>query len=654
MNLANAIRSLGIDAIERAQSGHPGMVLGMADIATALWHQHLRHNPANPEWPNRDRFVQSNGHGSMLLYALLHLTGYDLSIDDLKAFRKLHSKTPGHPECDITPGVETTTGPLGQGLANAVGMALAEQILAAQFNQPQFNIVDHHTYCFVGDGCLMEGVSHEASSLAGTLGLGKLIVFWDDNGISIDGAVSGWCSDNVAMRFQSYNWQVIEGVDGHNVDAINAAIAQAQQDLTKPTLICCKTTIGFGSPKVAGSSAAHGAPLGTAEARITKEKLGCETLEPFVISDAVYNAWNNKASGAKLEQDWNDIFVTYKQQFPELAAELVRRTTKQLPINLFATLKNTDIEKLATRQSSQKIIEQLTAKLPELIGGSADLAGSNGTLTKLHKVISKADYSGNYINYGVREFAMSAIMNGLALHGEFIPYGGTFLTFADYSKNALRMAAIMQQRVIFLFSHDSIALGEDGPTHQPIEHINMLRLIPNMTVWRPADYMETAVAWHCAIQHTTGPSSILLTRQSLPNFTRTSVQLDNINKGAYVLYEPENHKANSLIIATGSEVHIAMQAAEILAAKHNCYARVISMPCMELFLQQDKQYQADVLPESISNRVVIEAGSRAIWYRFAQKIIGIDTFGASGTGSDVLNEYGFTANAVVELVLNED
>lgn len=633
--LANAIRALSMDAVEKARSGHPGMPMGMADIATVLWREFLQHNPSNPNWMNRDRFVLSNGHGCMLLYSVLHLTGYDLSINDIQNFRQLHSKTPGHPEYHLTPGVEATTGPLGQGIAMAVGMALAEKKLAEHFNEAQFSVVNHHTYVFVGDGCLMEGISHEACSLAGTLGLGKLIVFYDDNGISIDGPVSGWFRDNTAERFRAYHWQVIEHIDGHDPEAIRKAIIEAHADHKRPTLICCKTQIGFGAPNFAGSEKTHGAPLGEKEIALTKVALQWP-YAPFEIPSEIKSEWDAKEAGAEKEKAWQQLFLSYEKKFPEKAAELIRRTQSQLPKNFAAEnaafIQKTcqDAKLAATRKMSQQCLQFYQTLLPELLGGSADLTESNNT-----KV------SDNYIHYGVREFAMSAIMNGLALHRGLIPFGGTFLVFSDYARNAVRLSALMQQKVIYVYSHDSIGLGEDGPTHQPIEQASALRLIPGLHVWRPCDLTETAVAWSQALQHN-GPSCILLTRQTVP--PQLHVQTNDIARGAYILFEPKN-KLTGIAIATGSEVQLAVAAARALESD-NIFIRVVSMPCCEQFKKQDAAYREKILPSHITKRVAIEAGVKDYWYQFANHVIGIDTFGASAPEKELWKAYHFTLDDI--------
>src|SRR3990167_957881 len=614
---ANSIRALAMDAVQKANSGHPGMPMGMADIAEVLWRDYLHYNPSNPHWLNRDRFVISNGHGAMLLFALLHLTGFDLSIEDLKQFRQLHSRTPGHPEYAETPGVETTTGPLGQGLANAVGMAIAESVLAQQFNRAGFPVIDHYTYAFVGDGCLMEGISHEACSLAGTLGLGKLIVVWDDNGISIDGEVGGWFTDNTPQRFESYHWHVIPNVDGHDAEAVANAIAAAKKVVDKPSFICCKTTIGFGAPNLGGTADCHGAPLGNEEIALARKTLNWPH-PPFEIPAEIYSAWDARQKGKTLEEEWNILFSKYESKYPELAAELLRRSQGWLP-ERFNTVSESFIAEtqhkdsdIATRKASLNALTAYAAVLPELMGGSADLTGSNLTNWKGCKVLSRSEKDGNYLHYGVREFAMSAIMNGIALHRGFIPFGGTFLTFSDYARNAVRLSALMKQRVIYVYTHDSIGLGEDGPTHQPIEHAAMLRLTPNMQVWRPADLVETAVAWQQAISRHNGPSALLLSRQNLPvlkHDVKDSKIEDShttrIARGGYILSDcaglPE-----AIIIATGSEVSLAVLAAEQLRATTNRRLRVVSMPCCERFLAEDLVYQQAVLPDEVRARVAIE------------------------------------------------
>ena len=651
--LANAIRALSMDAVQKAKSGHPGAPMGMADIAEVLWREFLQHNPANPNFANRDRFVLSNGHGSMLLYSLLHLTGYDLTIDDLKQFRQLHSRTPGHPEYGYAPGVETTTGPLGQGITNAVGMAIAEKALAAQFNQPGHDIVDHHTYVFLGDGCLMEGVSHEACSLAGTLGLGKLIAFWDDNGISIDGHVEGWFTDNTPGRFAAYGWHVIADVDGHDAEAVRAAIVAAQQETGKPTLICCKTIIGYGSPNKSGSHDCHGAPLGDAEIAATREFLQWP-YAPFEIPADIYAAWDGKTKGAAVQQSWQQRFDAYQAAFPELAAELTRRLSGELPAdwseksNAYIAQLQATPATIASRKASQNALNAFGPLLPEFMGGSADLAGSNLTLWSGSKGVSAEDASGNYLFYGVREFGMSAIMNGIALHGGFIPYGATFLMFMEYARNAVRMAALMKQRVIFVYTHDSIGLGEDGPTHQPVEQIASLRVTPNLMNWRPCDQVESAVAWQAAIERTEGPTTLIFTRQNLKQQNRTAVQLADIRRGGYVLQDCAG-APELILIATGSEVELAMQAAETLSAKGKA-VRVVSMPSTDVFEAQDAAYREAVLPASVTRRVAVEAGITDSWYKYVGltgKIIGMNSFGESAPAEQLFEYFGITTAAVV-------
>ncbi|ASL44560.1 Transketolase 1 [Burkholderia sp. AD24] len=654
--MANAIRALSMDAVQKANSGHPGMPMGMAEIGVALWSRHLRHNPTNPQWSDRDRFVLSNGHGSMLLYSLLHLTGYDLPIDELKNFRQMHSKTPGHPEYGITPGVETTTGPLGQGLANAVGMALAESLLATEFNKPDAKIVDHHTYVFVGDGCLMEGISHEACSLAGVLKLNKLIAFYDDNGISIDGEVVHWFHDDTPKRFEAYGWNVIPNVVGHDVDAVDAAIAKAKLS-DKPTLICCKTVIGEGAPTKAGSHDSHGSPLGDKEIAATREKIGWK-WEPFVIPSEVYAAWDAKEAGARIESEWDKAFAAYQAKYPQEAAEFTRRMAKQLPADWAEQAKaivagaNERAETIATRKASQQAIEGLSAVLPELLGGSADLTGSNLTNWKAAKPVrvnAEGRAAGNYVNYGVREFGMSAAINGVALHGGFKAFGGTFLTFSDYSRNALRVAALMKAPSIFVFTHDSIGLGEDGPTHQSIEHVASLRLIPHLQVWRPADTVETAVAWTHAVEHH-GPSVLIFSRQNLLFSERTDAQIANIEKGGYVLrdWNDEIPARKIILIATGSEVELALNAVESLA-REGIGARVVSMPSTTVFDKQDAEYRERVLPQGV-RRVAIEAGVTDFWRKYVGLeggVVGIDTFGESAPAGVLFKHFGFTVENVV-------
>ncbi len=654
--LANAIRALSMDAVQKANSGHPGAPMGMADIAQVLWNDFLRHNPANPKWPNRDRFVLSNGHGSMLLYSLLHLSGYELGIEDLKNFRQMHSKTPGHPEYGYAPGVETTTGPLGQGLANAVGMALAEKTLAAQFNRPEHSIVDHFTYSFVGDGCLMEGISHEVCSLAGTLGLGKLIVYYDDNGISIDGKVQGWFADNTPDRFEAYGWQVIRNVDGHDPHEIIAATETARSQVEQPTLICCRTIIGYGAPNKQGSESVHGAPLGAEEIQAARENLGWQH-PPFDIPEAIYQGWNAKERGSQAEQAWNSEFAAYRASYPDEAVEFERRMAGDLPED-FSRLAQDYIkatqaagEKIASRKASQNCLNAFAPGLPELLGGSADLTGSNLTNWSGSKPLSAQDFSGNYIYYGVREFGMSAIINGLALHGGFIPYGGTFLMFMEYARNAVRMAALMKQRSIFVYTHDSIGLGEDGPTHQPVEQMAALRVTPNMSLWRPCDAVESAVAWKTALERKTGPSSLIFSRQGLAVMPRDDTQLDNIQKGGYLLRE-SSHALQAIIIATGSEVGIAMEAAEQLEVS-GIGVRVVSMPCTDLFDAQDAGYKESVLPAGVSARVAVEAGHADYWYKYVGlngRVIGMTRFGESAPGGELMEFFGFTASNIVKTV----
>jgi transketolase len=664
---ANAIRALAMDAVQAANSGHPGAPMGMADMAVALWGRHLKHNPVNPHWADRDRFVLSNGHGSMLIYALLHLTGYDLPLQELRNFRQLHSKTAGHPEVGHTPGVETTTGPLGQGITNAVGMALAEKLLASEFNRDGHAIVDHRTYVFLGDGCLMEGISHEACALAGAWKLNKLIALYDDNGISIDGQVAPWFIDDTPARFKAYGWNVIGPVDGHDVDAVDAAISQAKTSADKPTLIVCKTSIGKGSPNRANTAKAHGEPLGAEEIALTRESLGW-THAPFEIPAEVYAAWDAKVTGSQVEAAWVERFAAYQAAFPELAAEFVRRMKGDLPANFHQVAVDAAVgahakaETVASRKASQLALEHFTAALPELLGGSADLTGSNLTNTKSTPnlrfdaagavVKNEAGQGGRHINYGVREFGMAAIMNGLALHGGFIPYGGTFLTFSDYSRNAIRMAALMKQRVIHVFTHDSIGLGEDGPTHQSIEHGASLRLIPNLDVWRPADTAETAVAWAVALQNANKPTAMLLSRQNLPYAPKKD--LSDINKGAYVLAEPAEvglkKKAQAVIIATGSEVQLAMKAQEILAREHKIAVRVVSMPSTTTFDRQSVAYKKAVLPAGLP-RIAVEMGSTDGWWKYGvSAVVGIDTYGESAPAPVLFKHFGFTPENVVDTV----
>lgn len=652
--LTNVLRALAMDAVEKANSGHPGMPMGMAEVAEALWRGELRHNPANPRWPDRDRFVLSNGHGSMLQYALLHLTGYDLSIGDLKRFRQLGSRTPGHPERGLTPGVETTTGPLGQGLANAVGMALAEKLAAAEFNRPGFEVVNHRTYVFLGDGCLMEGISHEASSLAGTLGLGKLVAFYDDNGISIDGHVEGWFTDDTARRFAAYGWNVIGPVDGHDRRALLSAITVAKANAAKPVLVICRTTIGKGAPNKAGTHDVHGAALGAKEVEATRRAIGWE-YAPFEIPPHVYAAWNAREEGARAEGEWRRRFAEYARTYPQEAREFERRMAGTLPdefdARLAALLAKTvaKADGIASRKASQNAIEALAPALPELVGGSADLAGSNLTLWSGAKPVGP-HAGGNYVHYGVREFGMAAIMNGLALHGGFIPYGGTFLTFSDYCRSALRMAALMRVGSIFVFTHDSIGLGEDGPTHQPIEHAASLRLIPEMEVWRPCDAYETAVAWGAAIARRDGPTSLLLSRQNLPFQPRTAEALENVRCGGYVLHEPDG-VPDVALVATGSEVALAMAAGDALA-KAGVAARVVSMPSTTVFDRQHADYRELVLPRDLP-AVAIEAGSSDLWRKYVGRsgaVIGIDRFGESAPAPELMKHFGFTVDNVVGVV----
>jgi len=634
--LANAIRALSMDAVQRANSGHPGAPMGMADIAEVLWNGFLRHNPANPEWPNRDRFVLSNGHGSMLLYTLLHLSGYDVSIDDLKAFRQWGSKTPGHPEYGDTPGVETTTGPLGQGLSNAVGMALAEQMLAGQFNRDGHRVVDHRTYTFLGDGCLMEGISHEACSLAGTLGLGKLIAFYDDNGISIDGRVEEWFTDDTAQRFEAYGWHVVRAVDGHDAEALGRAVDEARAVDDRPSLICCKTVIGFGAPNLGGSHNCHGAPLGDAEIAATRENLGW-THAPFEVPENIATGWDARERGAAAESEWQAVFDAYADAHPELAAELQRRLAGELPADWAefsaAEIAATDAAepKVATRKASQQALERFGPHLPEFFGGSADLTGSNLTAWSGSKPLTQDASDGNYLSFGVREFGMAAIANGMALHGGLLPYIGTFLVFSDYARNAIRMAALMRLRVIHVLTHDSIGLGEDGPTHQPIEHVSSLRLIPNVHLWRPCDAVETAVAWQQAIEYR-GPSCLALTRQGVPHQPRSAEQRAAIARGGYILRDCDG-VPEVILIATGSEVALAVAAAEQLDGRR---VRIVSMPCCELFDAQDATYREQVLPAAVTARVAVEAGVTAPWYRYVGlqgRVVGIDRFGASARRS---------------------
>ncbi len=647
--LANAIRALSMDAVQKANSGHPGAPMGMADIAEVLWNDHMKHNPTNPDWADRDRFVLSNGHGSMLIYSLLHLTGYDLTLDDLKNFRQLHSKTPGHPEYGYAPGIETTTGPLGQGITNAVGMTIAERALAAEFNKDGHDIVDHHTYVFLGDGCLMEGISHEACSLAGTLGLGKLIAFWDDNGISIDGHVEGWFTDDTPKRFEAYGWHVIPDVDGHDPAAIAKAMEFAKAMTDKPTLICCKTTIGFGSPNKAGSHACHGAPLGQDEINLTKAALGWDH-GAFEVPSTIYQGWDAREKGAAAEAAWNERFAAYEMAHPALAAEFKRRMAGELPAEwsgsaeAFVAKCDEEADSPATRKASLNAIEAYAPSLPELFGGSADLGGSNLTEWSGHRPMRADKPAANYINYGVREFGMAAIVNGLSLHGGFIPFGATFLMFSEYARNALRMAALMKIRSIFVFTHDSIGLGEDGPTHQAVEQIPTLRMIPRMDVWRPCDTVETAVAWRKAIEKQDGPSCLAFTRQGVAFQPRDAAQIANIARGGYVLRDCEG-TPDVIVIATGSEVGISVEA----AAASNKKVRVVSMPCTSLFDAQDAAYKESVLPAAVTARVAVEAATTDAWWKYvgaSGKVIGIDTFGESAPAGELFKQFGFTAENV--------
>ena len=652
-HLANAIRALSMDAVQQANSGHPGAPMGMADIAEVLWRDYLKHNPNNPSWVDRDRFVLSNGHGSMLIYSLLHLTGYDLSIDDIKQFRQLHSKTPGHPEYGYTPGIETTTGPLGQGIANAVGMALAEKTLAAQFNRDEHNVVDHFTYTFLGDGCLMEGISHEACSLAGTLGLGKLIAFYDDNGISIDGEVEGWFTDDTAQRFESYNWHVIRDVDGHDADAIKQAIESARSETQRPTLIICKTVIGFGSPNKQGQESCHGAPLGDDEIALARKQLNW-SYDRFEVPQDVYQAWDAKDKGDAIEASWNKHWTAYEQAYPELAAELKRRLAGELPgdfeneLQAYIEQLQANPENLATRKASLNVLNEVGPKLPELLGGSADLAGSNLTLWQGAKGVTADDASGNYVFYGVREFAMSAIMNGVTLHGGFKPYGATFLMFMEYARNAVRMAALMKQPSIFVYTHDSIGLGEDGPTHQPVEQLANLRLTPNLNCWRPCDAVETAVAWRSALQSNDKPTALVFSRQGMQQQTRDAEQLNNISRGGYILKDCDG-TPDSILIATGSEVDLAVAAREQLAAK-GMNVRVVSMPSTDVFDEQDAEYREHVLPSAVRKRVAVEAGIADYWRKYVGldgTVIGMNSFGESAPAKALFEHFDITVEAVV-------
>ncbi|MCC5854510.1 MAG: transketolase [Idiomarina sp.] len=654
-HLANAIRALSMDAVQQAKSGHPGAPMGMADIAEVLWRDYLQHNPLNPDWANRDRFVLSNGHGSMLIYSLLHLTGYALSIDDLKAFRQLHSKTPGHPEYGYAPGVETTTGPLGQGIANAVGMALAEKALAAQFNRPEFPVVDHYTYTFLGDGCLMEGISHEVCSLAGTLGLGKLIAFYDDNGISIDGEVEGWFTDDTVKRFESYGWQVIANVDGHDSEAVRKAIEAARADSDRPTLICCKTIIGFGAPNKQGTESCHGAPLGDDEIELARKELGWE-YGRFEVPADVYEAWSAQEQGRQREARWNELFAAYEKAHPALAQELTRRLQGELPANWRADSDawieqlQANPEKVATRKASQNALNQIGPWLPELLGGSADLAGSNLTIWSDSKPLTAEDASGNYVFYGVREFGMSAIMNGVMLHGGFRPYGATFLMFMEYARNAVRMSALMKLPVIYVYTHDSIGLGEDGPTHQPVEQMASLRQTPNMQTWRPCDQVESAVAWQAAMERHDGPSSLIFTRQGVPQQERSAEQLVNVRRGGYVLRDCAG-TPDLILIATGSEVELAMAAAEKLT-KQGEQVRVVSMPSSCVFDRQEAAYKESVLPKQVRRRIAIEAGIADFWTKYVGldgRVLGMTTFGESAPAEDLFKHFGFTVERVLEI-----
>jgi transketolase len=654
--LANAVRALSMDAVQQANSGHPGMPMGMADIAEVLWNDFLKHNPANPRWQNRDRFVVSNGHGSMLLYSLLHLSGYELGIDEIRNFRQFGYRTAGHPEYEPELGIETTTGPLGQGLANAVGMAIAERTLAARFNRPDHEIVDHHTYVFLGDGCLMEGISHEACSLAGTLGLGKLIFLYDDNGISIDGDVQGWFTDDTPGRFESYGWHVVPDVDGHDAQAVATALQEARSTTDRPSIICCKTIIGWGSPTKQGSEATHGAALGEDEVAKTRENIGWNH-EPFVIPEDIGAAWNARERGASMEAEWQTGFEAYAAEHPELAAELVRRCSGDLPDDwkTFADAAIRQIDatggNMATRKSSQNALDAFGPALPELIGGSADLTGSNNTFWSGSRTLTGDEDDGNYLFFGVREFGMTAILNGLALHGGFIPYGATFLVFSDYARNAVRMAALMKQPVILVYTHDSIGLGEDGPTHQPVEHVSSLRMIPNLHVWRPCDSVESAVAWRLAIESRETPHSLVFSRQTLPFQNRTPAQIADIARGGYVLADCEGEPA-AIIIATGSEIGIAVETAKQLGEEGTC-VRVVSMPCSEVFDEQDQAYRDAVLPPSVTRRVAVEAGVSNHWHRYtgtAGAVVGLDSFGMSAPAPEVFRHFGFTAENLKKVV----
>ncbi len=653
--LANCIRALSMDAVQRANSGHPGMPMGMADIAQVLWGDFLKHNPGNPQWPDRDRFILSNGHGSMLLYSLLHLTGYPLSLQDIEAFRKLGSHTAGHPEHEPARGIETTTGPLGQGLANAVGLALAERMLAAQFNRPGFPVVDHYTYVFCGDGCLMEGVSHEACSLAGTLGLGKLIAFYDDNGISIDGKVAGWFTDDTAKRFEAYGWHVVPHVDGHDAEAVSAAVRAARAESSRPSMICCRTVIGWGAPHKQGTPEAHGEALGAEEVAAARKGLGWP-YEPFVIPDELRRAWDHRGRGEAAESAWRELLGRYRGAHPGPARELERRSGGELPADwrqtasqaLAAALAQTAPQ--ATRQSSQAALNVIGPALPEIVGGSADLTGSNNTRFEAARELDPRDASGDYIRYGVREFGMTAVMNGIALHGGFLPYGGTFLVFSDYARNAVRLAALMNTHVVLVYTHDSVGLGEDGPTHQPIEHLASLRAMPNLCLWRPCDAFETAVAWTAAVERP-GPTALVLTRQALPQHARTARQQANVRRGGYVLIDCEG-TPECLVLATGSEVDIAARAVSALNAGGR-HARLVSMPSTEVFDAQEEAYRESVLPRAVRRRLAVEAGATLSWWRYVGiegRVVGIDRFGASGKGAEVLTHFGFTAERVIREV----
>ena len=653
---ANAIRALSMDAVQKANTGHPGAPMGMADIAEVLWTRYLKYNPANPHWSDRDRFVLSNGHGSMLIYSLLHLTGFDLSIDDIKDFRQLHSKTPGHPEYGYTPGVETTTGPLGQGLANAVGMAVAEKLMAARFNKEGHQIVDHRTWCFVGDGCLMEGISHEACSLAGTLGLGKLNVVYDDNGISIDGEIEGWFTDDTPARFEAYGWHVVRDVDGHDPDAVAAAFDEAVGETSRPSLICCKTTIGKGSPNKEGTESCHGAPLGADEIALTREALGWGH-DPFVVPEDVYAHWDARTSGAQAEAAWQSQFDAYKNDCPELADEFQRRMAGELPAEFLTGVDDfiaqcvANESDVASRKASQQAIAAIAPKLPELLGGSADLAGSNLTLWPGATGADASNAEGNYIYYGVREFAMAAMMNGIALHGGFIPYGGTFLIFMEYARNAVRMAALMKQRAIYVFTHDSVGLGEDGPTHQPVEQLTAMRSTPNLDTWRPCDAVESAIAWKQAILRSDGPSALVFSRQTLPHQVGAAERVSDVARGAYILRE-EQGELEAVIIATGSEVALAIEAAEKLSAAGRG-VRVVSMPCAEVFERQDVEYRESVLPSHLLARVAVEASHQDWWYKYVGldgRVVGMNSFGESAPGPVLMKEFGFTVENVIEAV----